>query len=146
MLRRCEHYSPSQSQLRFLLGWAFADLEESAERQSAFVLLRAILARKLVLPEVYDLMNRVQELVVRSQATQVRQLAAATLLQFLLDYPLGADRLRQHLQFLLTNLAYEHESGREAALDMLSTVLNKFPAQLITDWAEMVSRGIDSEY
>lgn len=53
-------------------SWAFTDLEESATKQTAFGLLRAILGRKLVLPEVYDLMTRVQELVVQSQASQVR--------------------------------------------------------------------------
>jgi len=42
-----------------------------------------------VLPEVYDLMNRVQELMVRSQAAPVRSACSSALLQFLLDYPLG---------------------------------------------------------
>ena len=51
--------------------------------------LQAILARKLVLPEVYDLMNRVQELMVRSQAAPVRSACSSALLQFMLDYPLG---------------------------------------------------------
>jgi U3 small nucleolar RNA-associated protein 20 len=51
--------------------------------------VQAILARKLVLPEVYDLMNRVQELMVRSQAAPVRSACSSALLQFMLDYPLG---------------------------------------------------------
>ena len=50
----------------------------------------------------------------------------------------GEKRLAEHLQFLLTNLSYEHESGREAALDMLTVVLSKFPDQLVSQWAEMV--------
>lgn len=111
--------------------------------------------------------------------------------------PAGEKRLQEHLQFLLTNLSYEHErcapqetdgraapwkyccsdsravpgsdsrtlqgqhtphapaaalpatqrrcatspccSGREAALDMLGVVLQKFPEQLVAQWAEMVS-------
>jgi U3 small nucleolar RNA-associated protein 20 len=138
MLRRCERYAPSQAQLRFLLGWAFTDLEESAQRQTAFTLLRAILARKLVLPEVYDLMERVQELMVRSQSKQVRQLASNSLLAFLLDYPLGQPRLQAHIQFLLANLGYEHESGREAALSMLSAVIMKFPEEVVAGWAEII--------
>ncbi len=40
--------------------------------------------------------------------------AAQILLQFLLDYPVGEKRLDSHLQFLLANLAYEHETGRLA--------------------------------
>ena len=138
MLRRCEEYAPSNAQLRFLLGWSFTDLEEGAQRQTAFTLLRAILARKLMLPEVYDLMERVQELIVRSQSSQIRQLAASSLLVFLLDYPLSPQRLQSHVQFLLTNTSYEHESGRESALHMLSTILLKFPEEVINNWAEML--------
>ncbi|KAL4860053.1 Small subunit processome component 20 [Chlorella vulgaris] len=138
MLRQCDRWQPNPGQLRFLVTWAFADLEESAGRQNAFHLLRAILSRKLVLPEVYDLMNRVQELMVQSQAAPVRAACSSALLQFMLDYPLGEKRLQEHLQFLLTNLSYQHASGREAALDMLTVVLTKFPEALVSQWAEMV--------
>lgn len=74
----------------------------------------------------------------QSQAAPVRSSCSSALLQFLLDYPLGEKRLQEHLQFLLTNLAYEHESGREAALDMLGVVLSKFPEALVSQWAEMI--------
>ncbi len=47
-------------------------------------------------------------------------------LRFLLDYPLGA-KLRQHVEFYVTQLEYEYETGREAALDMLCAVFNSFP-------------------
>jgi U3 small nucleolar RNA-associated protein 20 len=52
----------------------------------------------------------------------MRAAAAAALLQFLLDYPLGSGRLRGHIQFLLANTGYEHESGRLQALEMLQQV------------------------
>ena len=52
----------------------------------------------------------------------MRQLCAATLLQFLLDYPLGPKRLHQHLAFLITNAAYEYEQGRLQVLEMLMQV------------------------
>jgi U3 small nucleolar RNA-associated protein 20 len=142
MLRQCAAYSPQPPQLRFLLAWAFADLEGDSERHTAFALLRAILARRLALPEVYDLMAKVQELVVRPQAAQVRQLAAAALLQFLLDYPLGEKRLRGHLHFLLANLGYEHEAGRLAAVGMVATLVDKFPEEVVSEWAETVSARV----
>jgi hypothetical protein len=40
MLRQCERWQPSTGQLRFLVTWAFGDLEESAGRQNAFHLLK----------------------------------------------------------------------------------------------------------
>lgn len=91
---------------------------------------QAILARKLVVPEVYDLMEKVQEIMVRSQAAPVRQVSSQVLLLFLLDYPLSPKRLKQHLNFVLGNLSYEHESGRLAAIDMLGAVIAKFPAEV----------------
>jgi hypothetical protein len=44
------------------------------------------------------------------------------LLQFILDYPLGTKRLQHHLQFLITNLSFEHESGRQAAVDTITVI------------------------
>jgi hypothetical protein len=58
----------------------------------------------------------------RSHSPQVRATCASTLLQFLLDYPLGPKRLAAHLSFLATNLGFEHETGRLAVLDMLQQV------------------------
>lgn len=44
--------------------------------------MQAVLARKLVVPEVYDLMGKVQELMIRSQAAPVRQ-ACSTVCPYL---------------------------------------------------------------
>ena len=82
--------------------------------------MQAILQRKLVVPEVYDIMTKVQEMMVWSQSAPVRQLCSSVLLQFLLDYPVGDRRLQQHLHFVITNLSYQHETGRVAAIDMLN--------------------------
>ena len=53
------------------------------------------------------------------QEQSVRQQCSGMMLQFTLDYPLGAKRLQHHLQFLITNLSFEHESGRQAAVDTI---------------------------
>ncbi len=53
------------------------------------------------------------------QEPSVRQQCSGMMLQFILDYPLGARRLQHHLQFLITNLSFEHESGRQAAVDTI---------------------------
>lgn len=81
----------------------FVDLE----RNPSFValsLLKAIVNRKLVVPEIYDLATRVAELMVTSQVEPIRQKCSQILLQFLLDYRLSGKRLQQHLDFLLSNL------------------------------------------
>lgn len=58
---------PAAVQLRFLVQWGLGELEEAAPHLGAFALLRALLARRIVLPEVYDVMGRIQQLMVRTQ-------------------------------------------------------------------------------
>lgn len=59
----------------------------------------------LVLPNL-------QEQLVKSPDATMRSTCAATLLQFLLDWPLQDHRLTQHLEFVLSNLSFELEDGR----------------------------------
>lgn len=87
MLRDCPAYEPPTHHIRFLLKWIAADLQSPAgtsataaaaragasgggsssagggggERVSGYSLLRAVLGRKLLLPEVYDVMDIVQK-------------------------------------------------------------------------------------
>lgn len=65
----------------------------------------------------------------------MRRLCSTTLLQFLLDYPVGEKRFQQHMHKLIANLSYEHESGRLAAIDMLSVLLTKLPQEILTTYA-----------
>lgn len=60
-------------QLRFLVQWGLGELEEAASHTGAFTLLRALIGRRIVLPEVYDVIIRIQELMVRCQVGLLRQ-------------------------------------------------------------------------
>lgn len=62
-----------------------------------------------------------------------------TLLQFLVEYPVGATRLKRHLAFLLTNLEYEHEAGRLAVLSALDAVIRQFPQEALDEAAEQLA-------
>ena len=57
---------PSNEELRFLLKWAFGDVEAARSKAAPFNLLKAVITRRLVVPEVYDLIDRVQELMIKS--------------------------------------------------------------------------------
>lgn len=50
LLRECEAYRPSTQQMRFLLKWAFAEMEEHTERGTLLSLLRAMIARQVRCP------------------------------------------------------------------------------------------------
>lgn len=94
----------SSEELHLLVQFPlFVDLEKDPSLV-ALSLLKAVIKRKLVVPEIYDLVTRVGELMVTSQVESIRQKCSQILLQFLLDYHLSEKRLQQHLDFLLSNL------------------------------------------
>ncbi|XP_004305310.1 PREDICTED: small subunit processome component 20 homolog [Fragaria vesca subsp. vesca] len=109
------------------------------ERDPSFValsLLKAIVKRKLVVPEVYDLVTRVAELMVTSQVEPIHHKCSQILSHFLNDYPLSEKRLQQHLDFLLSNLRYEHASGRKTVLEMLHAVIVKNPRSVVDEQSQ----------
>ncbi|KAH0641401.1 hypothetical protein KY285_037987 [Solanum tuberosum] len=136
VLLRSTKITLSTDQLHMLIQFPlFVDLE----RNPSFValsLLKAIVSRKLVVAEIYDIVNRVAELMVTSQVESIRKKSSQILLQFLLDYHISEKRLQQHLDFLLSNLRYEHSTGREAILEMLHAVIMKFPVSIIDEQSQ----------
>ncbi|WCJ33154.1 ARM repeat superfamily protein [Euphorbia peplus] len=125
VLLRSTKITLSSEQLHLLIQFpVFMDLE----RNPSFValsLLKAIVNRKLVVPEIYDIMIRISELMVTSQVDPIRKKCSKILLHFLLNYDLSATYVQQQLDFLLQNLSYEHSTGREAVLEMLHAIIIK---------------------
>ena len=127
-----------EKDLVYLLELISPDLEEPSRQATIFTLLQAIVARKFVVPEIYDLMETVSKISVTSQSTQVQELCRGVLLQFLLDYPQGKGRLRNQMSFFAKNLSYVHESGRTSIMELLSAVILKFQEALIVEYAELL--------
>ena len=127
-----------EKDLVFLLELLSPDLEEPARQASVFTMLKAIVARKFVVPEIYDLMERVSEIMVTNQSPSVQEQCRAILLQFLLDYPQGKGRLRNQMTFLAKNLSYVHESGRKSVMELLGAILAKFDPALIREYSDLL--------
>ncbi|KAA8534172.1 hypothetical protein F0562_031635 [Nyssa sinensis] len=136
VLLRNTRITLSSDQLHTLIQFPlFVDLEKNPSFV-ALSLLKAIVKRKLVVHEIYDVVNRVAELMVTSQVEPIRRKCSQILLQFLLDYRLSEKRLQQHLDFLLANLRYEHSTGREAVLEMLHAIIMKFPRNIVDEQSQ----------
>ncbi|XVF29034.1 hypothetical protein REPUB_Repub15cG0084600 [Reevesia pubescens] len=138
VLLRSTKITLSSDQLHLLVQFPiFVDLE----RNPSFValsLLKAIVNRKLVVHEIYDIVVQVAELMVTSQVEPIRKKCSQILLQFLLDYHLSEKRLQQHLDFLLANLRYEHPTGRESVLEMLHAIMIKFPKGIVDEQSQTI--------
>ncbi|KAJ7773253.1 armadillo-type protein, partial [Mycena metata] len=138
MLRDGPAVQVKEKDLVYLLELLTPDLEEPSRQASVFAMLRAIVARKFVVPEIYDVMDKVADIMVTSQSPQVQELCRSVLLQFLLDYPQGKGRLRNQMNFLAKNLSYEYESGRKSVLELLGAVLAKFEAALVREYVDLL--------
>ncbi|EGO26080.1 hypothetical protein SERLADRAFT_367707 [Serpula lacrymans var. lacrymans S7.9] len=138
ILRDCSAAQVKEKDLVFLLQLLSPDLEDPTRQTAVFAMLRAIVARKFVVPEIYDLMDKVAEIMVTNQSFQVQELCRGVLLQFLLDYPQGKGRLRNQMVFLAKNLSYVYESGRKSVMEILSAIVAKFETGLVREYADLL--------
>lgn len=137
-MRDYKAFTLTENQLKVALSLAEAELDQAEHQSTAFALVKAIVSRRFVVPELYDLMERMCQLLVQSQSKTARQAAREIFLAYMLDYPLGTKRLRKHVNFLVANLCYEHASGRESVLEILQQALFKFPPQIVHEFAQLI--------
>ena len=123
-----------ESTLAYLLTRLKADLEEPDQQSMTFSLLKSIMARKLVVPELYDVMDEVNTMMVTNQSQSARDIARSASYQFLMTYPQGKGRLQKQIHFLVRNLEYTHASGRRSVMELLALVIKHFDETLIQNF------------
>ena len=121
----------NEAQLRWLLGFVTVHLDDIGIQSSLFGLLRAILSRKFVVAELYDMMLTIGDLVLQADSEGTRSACSTLFLVFLLNYPLGPKRLQQQLDFLTLNLSYEVAQGRVSLLALVRQIAAKLPLPLL---------------
>ncbi|EFA12725.1 small subunit processome component 20 homolog [Tribolium castaneum] len=126
LVRDVKYHTIDKEQLKVLLLYAEQDMHDHDRQATAFNLLKAIIARKLVVPEIHEVMAKVAELSITSELSHVRVQARVVFHQYLLDYPLG-HQVENHVSFYLNQMSYEMQYGRESAIEMISTLISSFP-------------------
>jgi len=133
LIRHVQEVTLGTAQLSALLLLVQADLENPKRQGSTFDLLRSVLGRRFVAPELYDTMDQVSHFMVQAPKSSTRALCARTFLTYLLHYPLSTKRLTGYMHFFLSNLAYSQSQGRLAVLDMLLAIIKAFPQEVLSE-------------
>lgn len=134
LVRDVKYYTIDNTQLQVLLTFCEEDLHDHNRQSTAFNLLKAILTRKLNVLEIHQLMKKVQEMSITAESAHVQRECRQAMLQYLLDYPLGK-KIQAHLQFYVSQLQYELETGRESALEMMAAFFSSFPQALLVEYS-----------
>ncbi|XP_012286717.1 small subunit processome component 20 homolog [Orussus abietinus] len=137
LVRDVKDFRITVDQLKILLLYAEQDLHDTDKQATAFGLLKAIINRKLIVPEIHGVMHKVAKLSVTSDLDHVRQQARSVFYTFLMEYPIG-NQLVKHLSFFLTQLGFEVQQGRLSALEMIHNVVTGFPVEVLSEHSEVL--------
>ncbi|KAK2790744.1 U3 snoRNP protein [Onygenales sp. PD_10] len=125
ILRERKSTKLKDSQLGYLLKRISADIEEPDRQGVAFNFIRAVMSRKFVVPEMYELVDNIAAMMVTNHTRSARDLARGVFTHFMIEYPQAKSRWAKQLGFLAKNLEYEHKEGRQSVMEAIHLLLSK---------------------
>jgi len=114
-------------QMKILISFLQESIVDTDNHNAALNLVKAMMSRRFVSPEFYDLMETILELSVKSHRASLRQQCAGIVINYLLNYPLGETRLEHHLKQIVVNIRYQFEEGRLSGISLVTMVIEKIP-------------------
>ncbi|KAK8153561.1 armadillo-type protein [Phyllosticta citrichinensis] len=138
VLREKKTVSVRDKDIAYILKRIKDDLEEPDRQGVSFNFLKAVIGRKIVIAEVYEILDIVATVMVTNQTRTARDLARGVYFQFLMEYPQTKDRLAKQMAFLVKNLDYKHKEGRQSVMEAIHLLLSKVGDELVQEVAENV--------
>ncbi|KAK0893461.1 U3 snoRNP protein [Friedmanniomyces endolithicus] len=134
-LRARQSVTVKEADIAHVLKALKPDIDEPDRQGITYKFLRAILGRKIVITEVYDIMDDIGKVMVTNSDRSIRESARSAYLQFILDYPQGKDRWAKQTAFLVENLRYQHASGRQSVMELVHQLLIKLSDEVLAQLA-----------
>ncbi|MCJ1471009.1 U3 snoRNP protein [Pseudocyphellaria aurata] len=131
ILRERREVEFKEIDLAHILQRLIPDLEEPDRQGVVFSFIKAIMARKVVIAEVYEVLDLVAAIMVTNQTKCARDMARSVYFQFLMDYPQGKTRFSKQLAFLVKNLDYKHQEGRQSVMEAIHLLFLKVGEDMV---------------
>ncbi|CAN9454176.1 unnamed protein product [Alternaria alternata] len=125
VLRERPNVQIKERDIGHLLKRMMPDLDEPDRSGVSFGFLKAVMNRHIDVPEMYEAMDRVAEMMITNQTKSARDIARSHFFQFLTSYTQSEKRFKKQIEFLLKNLRYEHVEGRQSVMEALDLIIGK---------------------
>ncbi|ETN39286.1 uncharacterized protein HMPREF1541_05509 [Cyphellophora europaea CBS 101466] len=125
VLRERKNVKVRDSDVVEILKRITPDMDDPSRQGVTFNFIRAVLARKYDLPEVYDIVDKIAATMVTSQGREARDVARGVYVHFLVEYPQKPSRWSKQQKFLVKNLDYDYPEGRQSVMEAMSMLLKK---------------------
>ncbi|GIZ48693.1 hypothetical protein CKM354_001174300 [Cercospora kikuchii] len=135
VLRERRSVQIKEKDIALLLKRVKNDVDEPDRQGVIYKFLRAVLGRKIVIAEVYEVMDEVGKAMVTNPDQSIRDSARSAYFTFVMEFPQGKDRWEKQTSFLVTNLKYKHAAGRQSVMNFLYSMLDKVGDDVIRDRA-----------
>ncbi|KAK2875599.1 hypothetical protein FQN49_001585 [Arthroderma sp. PD_2] len=136
VLRERKRTNIKDSYLAYLLQRVSADIDEPDRQGIVFNFIRAVMARKFMVPEIYEVVDKVAAMMVTNHTRNARDLARGTYVHFLVEYPQAKSRWTKQLAYLAKNLDYAHREGRESVMEAIHLLLSKTNGDLAQEMVD----------
>ncbi|KAL6704144.1 U3 snoRNP protein [Coniothyrium glycines] len=142
VLRERPNVEVKERDVGHLLKRMLPDLDEPDRSGVTFGFLKAVMNRRIEVPEMYEAMDKVAEMMITNQTKSARDTARSHYFQFLTSYTQSEKRFKKEMEFLLKNLRYEHFEGRQSVMEALDLIISKalprFPEQAQNEYQGMI--------
>ena len=126
------------SLLQVMLKVAAINLVDPERQSVCFGIIKGVIMHKVVIAEIYDVMDEIAELSIRAGFDHSRKTCRELFVHFLAHYPMAPKKLHRHLEFILSHLDYVHVNGRMSALQLVTQVVGQFPVVLVQEHCQLI--------
>ncbi|KAI9221922.1 hypothetical protein BC828DRAFT_414454 [Blastocladiella britannica] len=142
IMQSCSYVPFTQKYVKLLLRLLRPEISDHDTHTVTYSVLKSIIARQIVVEEVYDMSSEIAHIMVTSHSVNVQDLCRSVMLLFLLNYPQGKQRMDTHVAWMLKNLNYEFEQGRVSVLELIHGFIKKLPEDLLVEYGQLLFVGL----
>ena len=80
-------------------------------------------------------MDNVAKLMIVNHSKEIRDMSRSVYFQFLMEYDQGKGKLEKQFKYLVSNLSYPTEEGRQSIMELIHLIIMKAGLELLTKLA-----------